>query len=57
MHNLPSPDTSDNGIEREIIAKGLTAPRVTPADLEAAITSAQYHVFTGTMLTICVLTL
>lgn len=57
MHNLPSPDTSDNGIEREIIAKGLTAPRVTPADLEAAIASVQYHVFTGTMLTICVLTL
>ena len=42
MHNLPSPDTSDNGIEREIQAKGLTAPRVTPADIEASIASEHY---------------
>lgn len=37
MHNAPSPDASDPGIEREIIAKGKTAPRVTPADIEAEI--------------------
>lgn len=34
--------TSDQSIEQEIQAKGLTAPRVTPADLEAAIVSEHY---------------
>lgn len=33
---------SDNQIEKEIQAKGLTAPRVTPADLEANIASEHY---------------
>lgn len=33
---------SDASIEREIIAKGLTAPRVTPADLQANILSEHY---------------
>lgn len=28
---------SDHSIEQEIVAKGLTAPRVTPADIEANI--------------------
>lgn len=32
----------DNQIEQEIQAKGLTAPRVTPADLEANIASEHY---------------
>lgn len=35
MHNITSPRTDDNAIGQEIKAKGLTAPRVTPADLEA----------------------
>lgn len=42
MHNIPSPDTSDNGIERMIQAKGKTAARVTPADIEANIYSEFY---------------
>ena len=33
---------NDNQIEKEIQAKGLTAPRVTPADLEANIASEHY---------------
>lgn len=33
---------SDQAIEKEIQAKGLTAPRVTPADLEANIASEHY---------------
>lgn len=33
---------TDNQIEQEIQAKGLTAPRVTPADVEANITSVHY---------------
>lgn len=42
MNHIQSPDTSDAGIEREIVAKGLTAPRVTPADIEANIVSEHY---------------
>ena len=42
MHNVASPDTSDAGIERLIQAKGKTAPRVTPADIEANIASEHY---------------
>jgi hypothetical protein len=37
---------NDNEIEKEIQAKGLTAPRVTPADIEASIASE--HFFTAT---------
>lgn len=33
---------SDSAIEREIQSKGLTAPRVTPADIEANIASERY---------------
>ena len=33
---------TDNKIEQEIQAKGLTAPRVTPADIEANIASTVY---------------
>ncbi len=33
---------NDDAIEKEIQAKGLVAPRVTPADIEANIASAHY---------------
>lgn len=42
MNHIPSPDTSDAGIERLIQAKGKTAPRVTPADIEANISAEVY---------------
>lgn len=42
MHHILSPDNSDAAIEREILAKGLTAPRVTPDDIEANIASEHY---------------
>ena len=45
MHNIASPDSSDPGIERQILTKGLTAPRVTPASLMENIHSA--HFFTA----------
>lgn len=48
---------NENAIENEIQAKGLNAPRLTPDDIEAAIASEQYHVFAGTTLTVCCLTL
>jgi exopolyphosphatase/pppGpp-phosphohydrolase len=44
-------------IEAEIQAKGLNAPRLTPELIDAAIVSEQYHVFPGTTLTVCALTL
>ncbi|WP_242218017.1 Gp49 family protein [Shinella zoogloeoides] len=44
-------------IETEIQAKGLNAPRLTPELIDAAIVSEQYHVFPGTTLTVCALTL
>ena len=42
MHNVSSPRMDDAGIEVEIKAKGKTAPRVTPADIEASIRSEHY---------------
>lgn len=45
MQRVNSPDTSDTGIENQIVAKGLTAPRVTPADLENNVLSE--HFFTA----------
>jgi hypothetical protein len=42
MNNIASPRTDDSAIEQEIQAKGLTAPRVTPADIEANIASEHY---------------
>ncbi len=33
---------NDQAIEQEIQAKGLTAPRITPADIEASIASEHY---------------
>lgn len=44
-------------VEKEIQEKGLTAPRVTPAQIDGAIRSEDYHVFGGTALTVCCLTL
>lgn len=37
MNNVNSPRTDDESIEQEIVRKGLTAPRVTPADIDANI--------------------
>ena len=48
---------TDASIEKEIQAKGLTAPRVTPEHLESVIVSEQYHVFDSTTFTSCLLTL
>lgn len=44
-------------MEKEINDKGLNAPRLTPADIDASIIAEQYHVFPGTTLTVCALTL
>lgn len=44
-------------IEDEIQAKGLNAPRIRPADIDAAVVSHQYCLFPGTTVTVCCLTL
>ena len=47
----------ETAIERDVQAKRLDAPRLTPEEIDAAITGEQYHVFPGTTLTVCCLTL
>lgn len=47
----------DRSFEKAIQARGLTAPRITPDDIEEVIVKEQYYVFPGTTLTICALTL
>lgn len=47
----------DSQIEAEIRARGLTAPRVKPEQIDAVIVSTDYHVFPGSQLTVCCLTL
>ena len=48
---------TESAIEQEIQTKGLNAPRLTPDAIDAAIDGEQYHVFEGTTLTVCCLTL
>lgn len=47
----------DQHIEDAIQAKGLNAPRITPQMIEEKIINEDYHVFPGTTVTICLLTL
>lgn len=71
MHNISSPRNDDESVEQKIQAKCLKAPRVTPADLIANISSEYYftagqgasangfscHELSLDLLTICVLVL
>ena len=47
----------ENELQKEFIDKGLTAPRITPADIDRAIVAEAYYVFPGTTLTVVCLTL
>jgi hypothetical protein len=42
MNNISSPRSDDSAIESEIKAKGLTAPRIMPGDIEGNIAIEQY---------------
>jgi len=42
LNHVTSPATGDSAIETAILAAGKTAPRVTPADLQANIASEHY---------------
>lgn len=44
-------------LEQEIKDKGLTAPRLTPEQIDSCIAKEDYHVFPGTTTTVCLLTL
>ena len=57
LNTLTSMSGCSLEIEQEIQDKGLTAPRLTPALIDAAIKSEDYHVFGDTCLTVCCLTL
>lgn len=48
---------SEIEIEKEIQAKGLNAPRLTPDLIDSVIVSEQYHVFPETTMTVCALKL
>lgn len=47
----------EKAIEAEIQAKGLNAPRLTPQHIDDQILAESFHVFPGTTLTVCALTL
>ena len=44
-------------LEKEIIEKGLTAPRVTPDSIQNKIKDVKYYVFPGTTVTVALITL
>lgn len=48
---------NDDQVEQEIQAKGLTAPRITPERVDEVIVGEDYHVFTGTTVTVAILKL
>lgn len=47
----------EQAIEAAIQEKGLTAKRITPDMIDAEIVAEDYHVFPGSQLTVCCLTL
>ncbi|HCF3798290.1 TPA: hypothetical protein NIE45_001398 [Pseudomonas aeruginosa] len=49
--------SNEAAVENEIKAKGLNAPRLTPALIDATICQEDFHVFPGTTVTVCCLTL
>ncbi len=48
---------TEAAIEKEIQEKGLTAPRLTPEAIDSKISETAYHVFPGSQLTVCCITL
>lgn len=48
---------NEAAIEKEIQDKGLNAPRLTPAHIDAQIVGTMYHMFPGTTVTVCAMRL
>ena len=53
MNNIQSPIVNDGSIEDEIVSKGLTAPRVTPADIDALMARVSHVYFVHETSTFC----
>jgi hypothetical protein len=49
--------TDESTTEQKIQSKELIAPRLTPDDIDSVIASEDFHVFSGSQLTVCALTL
>ena len=47
----------EKDIEKEINDKGLNAPRLTPDHIDSCIDKVDYHIFNGSCLTVCCITL
>lgn len=47
----------EQNLESDIQSKGLTAPRITPGQIDETIAAENYYVFPGTTVTVCCLTL
>lgn len=54
---MPPISASEASIEAELTTKGLNAPRLTPALIDAAIVGEDYYRFPGSTLTVCALKL
>lgn len=48
---------NEDMIEQELQDKGLNAPRLTPKLIDLVIVKTEYHIFEGSQLTICCITL
>lgn len=48
---------NEKSTEQAIQEKGLNAPRLNPEYIDSVIIAGQYHVFPGTTVTVCALTL
>lgn len=60
MDQSNAPITATEALRKQIeeqITAAMLAPRVTTTDVNSAIVSAQYHIFPGTTVTVCCITL
>ena len=48
---------NEKKLEKEIQEKGLNAPRLTPELIDSVIVNTDYHIFSGSQLTVCCITL
>lgn len=48
---------SEQELEKKIQDKGLNAPRLTPHAIDSKVASVDFHVFPGSCLTVCCITL
>jgi hypothetical protein len=51
------PAHDEQALNQHLVHKGLTAPRITPERIDSTIVAEQYHIFPGTTVTVCCLTL